>query len=82
MRSGSDPESLKDTYARLTLMWNLQTTHPGNLRGYSLHLLKMRGVFRNSISREYASGGSIPAKPIVRNLSLSKEEVAEIEWRW
>lgn len=54
----------------------------GNLRGYSLHLLQMRGVFRNMISREYGPGGSIPAKPIVRNLSLSKEEIAEIEWRW
>jgi hypothetical protein len=42
----------------------------------------MRGVFRNMISREYGPGGSIPAKPIVRKLSLSKEEVAEIEWRW
>ena len=82
MRSGSDPERLKDMYGKLTLMWNLQTTHPGNLRGYSLHLLKMRGVFRNMISREYGPGGSIPAKPIVRNLSLSKEEVDEIEWRW
>ena len=82
MRSGSDPERLKDMYGKLTLMWNLQTTHPGNLRGYSLHLLKMRGVFRNMISREYGPGGSIPAEPIVRNLSLSKEEVAEIEWRW
>jgi len=82
MRSGSDPEKLKDMYARLTLMWNLQTTHPGNLRGYSLHLLKMRGVFRNTISREYGPDQSIPEKPIVRNVSLSKEEVAEIEWRW
>lgn len=82
MRSGSDPESLKDMYAKLTLMWNLQTTHPGNLRGYNLHLLKLRGVFRNMISREYGARGSIPAKPIVRNLSLSKEEIAEIEWRW
>ena len=82
MRSGSDPERLKDMYGKLTLMWNLQTTHPGNLRGYSLHLLNMRGVFRNMISREYGPGGSIPVKPIVRNLSLSKEEIAEIEWRW
>ena len=42
----------------------------------------MRGVFRNTISREYGPGQSIPTKSIVRNLSLSKEEIAEIEWRW
>ena len=36
----------------------------------------------NMISREYGPGLSIPAQPIVRNLSLSKEEIAEIEWRW
>ncbi len=82
MRSGSDPEALKDMYAKLTFMFNLQHTHPGNLRGYSLHLLKLRGVFRNSLSREYGPGNSIPAKPIVRDLSLSPDEVAEIEWRW
>jgi len=82
MQSGSDPETLKDMYARLTLMFNLQNTHPGNLRGYSLHLLKMRGVFRNTVSREYGPGNSIPSTPIVRELSLSPEEIAEIEWRW
>lgn len=81
MRSGSDPERLKDMYAGLTLMWNLQTTHPGNLRGNCLHLLKMRGVFRNLISREYGPGQSIPDKPIVRSLMLSKEEIDKVEWR-
>ena len=42
------------------MMFNLQYTHPGNLRGYSLHLLKMRGVFRNTISREYGSASAFP----------------------
>ncbi|MCG6158125.1 dihydrodipicolinate synthase family protein [Rubinisphaera margarita] len=82
MQSGSDPEALKDMYAKLTLMFNLQHTHPGNLRGYNLHLLKLRGVFRNTVSREYGPGNSIPDKPIVRDLSLSPDEIAEIEWRW
>ena len=82
MRSGSDPEMLKEMYGKLTFMFNLQNTHPGNLRGYSLHLLKMRGVFRNMISRQYGPGGSTPAEPIVQELSLSKDEIAEMEWRW
>lgn len=33
------------------------------------------------IPREYGPGGSIPAEPIVRNLTLSKEEIDEVEWR-
>lgn len=82
MRSGSDPATLKDMYSKLTLMFNLSQTHPGDLRGYSLHLLKMRGVFRTMISREYGPNGSTPANPIIRDLTLSPEEIAEIEWRF
>jgi hypothetical protein len=55
---------------------------PGDLRGYSLHLLKMRGVWRNMLSREYGPNGTTPDKPIVRDLTLSKEEIAEVEWRF
>ena len=82
MKSGSDPTMLKDMYSKLTLMFNLQHTHPGDLRGYSLHLLKIRGVFRTMISRQYGPNGSTPAKPIIQDLTLSKEETAEIEWRF
>ena len=82
MKSGSDPATLKDMYSKLTLMFNLSQTHPGNLRGYSLYLLKMRGVFRTMISRQYGPGGSTPAKPIFSDLALSEEEIAEIEWRF
>ena len=82
MKSGSDPMMLKDMYSKLMLMFNLYHTHPGNLRGYSLYVLKMRGVFRTMISREYGPGGSTPAKPIFRDLALSEEEIAEIEWRF
>ncbi len=82
MRSGSDPEKLKDAYSKLTLMLNLSRVLPGDLRGYSLHLLKMRGVWRNRLSREYGPNGSTPDKPILRDLTLNAEEVAEIEWRF
>lgn len=73
--------SRKDMYSKLMLMFNLHDTHPGDLRGYSLYLLKMRGVFRAMISREYGPGGGTPTKPIFRNLALSDQEIAEIEWR-
>lgn len=82
MRSGDDPATLRDMYSRLTLMLNLGHTHPGNLRGYSLYLLKMRGVFRTMISRQYGPNGSTPEKPIISDLSLSKEDTDEIEWRF
>ncbi len=82
MKSGSDPEMLKDMYSKLMLMFNLHHTHPGSLRGYSLYLLKMRGVFRTMISREYGPRGSTPVKPIFRDLTLSEAEIAEIEWRF
>ena len=82
MRSGSDPARLKDMYSKLTLMWNLSRTHPGDLRGYSLHVLKMRGVFRNTLSRNYGPGGTTPAKPILSDLKLSQEEIDEVEWRF
>lgn len=82
MKSGDDPDTLKDMYSKLTLMFNLSQTHPGNLRGYSLYILKMRGVFENMKSREYGPNGSTPEKPILRDLTLSPLETAEIEWRF
>ncbi len=82
MRSGDDPAMLKDMYSKLTLMFNLSQTHPGNLRGYSLYLLKMRGVFNTMVSRQYGPNGTTPAQPIIQDLTLSNEEIAEIEWRF
>jgi dihydrodipicolinate synthase/N-acetylneuraminate lyase len=82
MQSGSDPARLKDLFSKFLLMINLSVTHPGDLRGYSLHLLKMRGVFRTMVSREYGPNGVTPDKPIVKDLTLSDEEVAEVEWRF
>lgn len=82
MRSGSDPAKLKDMYSKLTLMLNLSRVLPGDLRGYSLHLLKMRGVWSNMLSRQYGPDNSTPEKPILRDLALSEEEIAEVEWRF
>lgn len=82
MESGSDQARLLDVFSKFLLMLNLGETHPGNLRGYSLYLLKMRGVFRTTLSREYGPDGVTPDKPIITDLKLSDEEKAEIEWRF
>lgn len=82
MQSGADPAKLKDMYSKLMLMLNLSKTHPGDLRGYNLHVLKMRGVFDNTLSRCYGPMSTTPAKPILRDLHLSKEAIDEIEWRF
>ena len=56
MQSGAEPEKLKAMYSKLTLMFNLSHTQSGNLPGYSLSLLMMRGVFRTTVSRQYGPG--------------------------
>ena len=80
MQDGSDPAMLKEMYSKLLLMFNLKDVELGNLRGYSLHLLKMRGVFDTTLSRCRHPNGS--KKEALRDLTLSKEAIDEIEWRF
>lgn len=83
MESGKDPDTVRDAYAKLLLLFNLGNHLPGgDLRGFQLHLWKKRGVFKNMISRQYGPKQSIPDKPIFSELKLSAEEVAEIEFRF
>jgi len=81
-QSGPDPAALRDAHSKFVLMINLATTHPGDLRGYQLYLWQKRGVFQTMVSRHYGPGGSIPASPSYSELKLSKEEIAEIEYRF
>ena len=82
-QSGSDPATLKDAYSKFLLMTNLSQTHPGGgLRGPHLYVWKKRGVFRNTVSRHYGPGGSVPAKPVFSELKLSEEDIAEIDFRF
>ena len=82
-RSGSDPAALRDAYSKFLLMINLNKTHPGSdLRGIQLYLWKKRGVFQTMVSRHYGPGRSIPASPISSELELTKEDIAEIEYRF
>ena len=81
MQSDEDPAMLKDAYSKFTLMLNLHSTYSGGcggLRGFNLHLLKMRGVFRNTLSRYYGPKNSIPEKPIVRDHELAETALDKI----
>jgi 4-hydroxy-tetrahydrodipicolinate synthase len=82
-QSGSDPAALRDAYSKFLLMTNLSETHPGgSLRGFQLYLWKKRGVFRTMVSRHYGPGNTVPASPIFSELALTKEDIAEIDYRF
>jgi len=82
-QSGSDPAALRDAYSKFLLMINLSRTHPGGyLRGIQLYLWKKRGVFKTMVSRHYGPGRTTPPKPIYSELKLTKDEIAEIEFRF
>jgi hypothetical protein len=59
------PESARDLYAKLLLMLNLDHDIPGT----RLYVLKKRGIFKTSVSRQH-------------EYQLTREEIAEIESRW
>lgn len=83
MQSGKDPDTVRDIYAKLLLLFNIGQHLPGgDLRGFQLHLWKKRGVFKNMISRQYGPNHSIPEKPIFSELKLSADEIAEIDFRF
>ena len=83
MEGGKDPDTVRDIYAKLLLLFNLGQHLPGgDLRGFQLHLWKKRGVFKNMISRQYGSNRSIPDKPIFAELKLTADEIAEIDFRF
>lgn len=82
-QTGEDPAALKDAFSKFLLMANLSETIPGGtLRGFQLYLWQKRGVFRTRVSRQYGPGNSVPAKPIVSELALTAEDMAEIDSRF
>lgn len=83
MQGGSDPAALRDMFSKFLLMLNLRETIPGNqLRGFHLNVWKKRGVFKNMLSREYGPKNSVPPKPILSELKLTGEDIAEIDYRF
>lgn len=83
MDSGKDADTVRDIHAKLMLLFNLGQHLPGgDLRGFQLHLWKKRGVFKNMISRQYGPNRGIPDKPIISELKLRDDEIAEIDFRF
>jgi dihydrodipicolinate synthase/N-acetylneuraminate lyase len=81
-RDGTDPATMRDIYSKFLLMTNLHHTLPGDLRGYQLSVWMKRGVFKNMISRHYGPNRTIPRSPVFSALKLSKEDRAEIDYRF
>lgn len=71
-----------DSYGKLLLMLNLRETIPCNqLRGYHLYVWMLRGVFKNTLSRNYGPKGAFPDKPILSEMKLDQEQKDEIAMR-
>jgi len=82
-QSGANPAALQDAYCKLLLMSDISASIPGGtLRGYQLYLWKKRGVFKTMVSRSYGPNKSIPSSPIFSELTLTDDDVAEIEYRF
>lgn len=78
-QSGKDPKTLDDVFNKFIQMVKVR---PGSLRGANLYTWKKRGVFKNLVSRDYGPGRSIPASPIVSELKLNNEQIADAENRF
>lgn len=78
-QSGEDSETLEDVFDKFIQMVRVK---PGSLRGVNLSIWIKRGVFKNLISRDYGPGQSIPASPIVSELKLTNQQMAEAENRF
>jgi hypothetical protein len=62
---GKQPDEARDLYAKLLLMLNLDQDIPGT----RLYMLKKRGIFKTSVSRQ-------------KEAKLTRDEIAEIESRF
>ena len=66
-----------DLFSKFTLMVNFE----GGLRGMSLYMWQKRGVFKNTLSRNYGKENSVPEKPVVSPRNLTDLEKEEIDMR-
>ncbi len=72
-----------DIYSKILLMLNLKETIPCNqLRGFHLYVWMKRGVFKNTLSRNYGPKNTIPEKPSLSEMKLSQESKDEIDMRF
>jgi dihydrodipicolinate synthase/N-acetylneuraminate lyase len=69
-------EEARDAYSKFLLMRNLEEQIPGS----SLHVMKMRGIFKTTTTRV---GPPVPGAPQkVRQANLPDDVIAEIEYRF
>jgi 1-pyrroline-4-hydroxy-2-carboxylate deaminase len=77
-----DAARADDLFAKYLLMMNLRETIPGgHLRGFSLYVLKKRGIFKNYVSRDYVTPGDTSGKWKLETRVFTPDEIAEIEDR-
>lgn len=80
---GNDVEAADDLWARYLLVMNLKETIPGgHLRGFNLYVLCKRGIFKNTLSREYVSKNDISGKWILKRQEFAPQQIDEIERRF
>ena len=78
-----DAASADAAFAQYLLMMNLRETIPGgHLRGFSLYVLRKRGIFKNFVSREYADAEKTPGRWKLGTRVFTPGEAAEIESRF
>ena len=83
MDNNPDSIELEDAFSKLLLMININVTvHGHHLRGPHLHVWKMRGIFKNTLSREYGPKNATPEKPILHEYTFSQSDKAETERRF
>lgn len=74
-----DADALRDLYSRFLLMRNLRE----QIAGVDLYVLRKRGIFKTATTRLDPKPDASPSDPPrVQTLSLSPEDVAEIEYRY
>lgn len=73
----------EDLWAKYLLLMNLKETVPGgHLRGFNLYILKLRGIFKNCVSREYVEKNDISGKWKLVDRTFTPAEIGEIRRRW
>jgi len=78
-----DADLADDLWAKYLLVMNLRETVPGgHLRGFNLHVLCKRGIFKNTLSREYVAKNDISGKWILKRQDFTAQQIEEIERRF
>lgn len=70
-------------FSAYLFMMNLKETVPGgHLRGFNLHILRKRGIFKNLVSREYVEKGDVSGRWKLSRRVFSEDEIREMDERY